>query len=139
MTDTRTIVTVHPLTRPEQDTIIDSAVRVVQRPAPPSVKYDNDSTEVDAQGNLLVFTEGSRATGALWAAGTWARAEITEEPDHGRTAVDDAIAADPDGIAELIARRHYDGLAPFETSRDEDGPQSLANKLTAAALDGLRA
>ncbi|BDD81452.1 hypothetical protein TPB0596_12150 [Tsukamurella pulmonis] len=112
MPETRTVVTVHPTPRPYDD-------------HPDPIRYEGANGYELTDDNVLCVIRSGTGRFAAWAPGTWSRAELTEEPNEE--------------VAELIARRHYDGLTPFETSRDDDGPESLANKLTAAALDGLRA
>ncbi|KXP00881.1 hypothetical protein [Tsukamurella pseudospumae] len=68
MPDTRTVVTVHP------------SVNSVE--ARVAVLYPLcDTIEVDQQGNLSVYTDADGQSGvvhAVWAPGTWERAEAAE-------------------------------------------------------------
>ncbi|MGC5027433.1 hypothetical protein ACLQ3K_22015 [Tsukamurella sp. DT100] len=126
---TRTVVTVHKAGITVNDTITYEADWF-------SVEDGTLTVEREIQGQ---YTSGGFAV-AAWAPGTWVRAEVTEEP----APIQDECSAPagefvPDEeMAEQIARAHYDAIDPYEDSRAR-GPESLANKLYAAALDGLRA
>lgn len=126
--NTRTVVTVVPLTLP----VID--VGGTMRNTDP-VRYEGADDFDTTDGELIIWR--AKHGCAIWAPGTWARVEITEEPaalqltDAGYTAESLTFAADvivgvtggelePGPIADLVDQLRHDADADAEPAEPEE-------------------